>query len=103
MGLKAEKTRGDEARVGEDRFGEVRPVVMMYPVPEFLQGLKETVEEEFTYDGKDNNPKSRKAGERFALYRKNITIQQALDAGMSPADVKWDLTKGYVVVATKAA
>jgi signal transduction histidine kinase len=34
------------------RFGEVRPVVMMYPVPEFLQGLKETVEVEFDNQAK---------------------------------------------------
>jgi signal transduction histidine kinase len=34
------------------RFGELRPVLMEYPVEEFLQGLKEAVEEEFTTQAK---------------------------------------------------
>ena len=34
------------------RFGELRPVMMMYPVQEFLQGLKEAVEEEFDNQAK---------------------------------------------------
>jgi signal transduction histidine kinase len=34
------------------RFGEVRPVVMMYPVGEFLQGLKQSVDEEFDTQAK---------------------------------------------------
>jgi signal transduction histidine kinase len=34
------------------RFGELRPVLMDYPVQEFLQGLKETVEEEFETQAK---------------------------------------------------
>jgi signal transduction histidine kinase len=34
------------------RFGELRPVLMMYPVHEFLQGLKEAVEEEFDTQAK---------------------------------------------------
>ena len=34
------------------RFGEMRPVVMQFPVQEFLQGLKEAVEEEFDTQAK---------------------------------------------------
>src|SRR5271166_5005859 len=34
------------------RFGELRPVLMMYPVQEFLQGLKQAVEEEFDNQAK---------------------------------------------------
>ena len=34
------------------RFGELRPVLMEYPVQEFLQGLKEAVEEEFETQAK---------------------------------------------------
>ena len=34
------------------RFGELRPVMMDYPVQEFLQGLKEAVEEEFETQAK---------------------------------------------------
>jgi len=34
------------------RFGELRPTVMMYPVEEFMQGLKEAVEKEFETQAK---------------------------------------------------
>lgn len=34
------------------RFGELRPVLVRYPVQEFLQGLKERVEEEFDTQAK---------------------------------------------------
>jgi len=34
------------------RFGELRPVVMEYPIQEFLQGLKELVEEQFETQAK---------------------------------------------------
>jgi signal transduction histidine kinase len=34
------------------RFGELRPVVVEYPLPELLQGLKEAVEEEFETQAK---------------------------------------------------
>jgi signal transduction histidine kinase len=34
------------------RFGELRPVLMEYPVQEFLQGLKEAVEQEFETQAK---------------------------------------------------
>jgi signal transduction histidine kinase len=34
------------------RFGELRPVLMEYPVPEFLLGLKEAVEDEFENQAK---------------------------------------------------
>jgi signal transduction histidine kinase len=34
------------------RFGELRPVLMMYPIDEFLQGLKESVQQEFETQAK---------------------------------------------------
>src|SRR5271156_1026131 len=34
------------------RFGEIRPVLMAYPVQELLQGLKEVVEKEFETQAK---------------------------------------------------
>jgi signal transduction histidine kinase len=34
------------------RFGELRPVIMQYPIQEFLQGLKEAVEGEFDTQAK---------------------------------------------------
>lgn len=51
------------------------------------------------YNGTDNNPKSRGAGERFALYKNNMTLQAAVDAGARPADIAWDLSKGFIVLA----
>ena len=51
------------------------------------------------YNGTDNNPKSRGAGERFAKYKNNMTLQQAVDAGCLPADIAWDLKKGFIVAA----
>lgn len=54
------------------------------------------------YDGAENNPKSRGARERFAKYKHNITIGQAIDSGVNAADIAWDLKKGFVVVNTAA-
>jgi K+-sensing histidine kinase KdpD len=42
----------DDMQKLSSRFGEVNPVVMSYPVPEFLQGLKEAVEHEFDNQAK---------------------------------------------------
>ena len=42
----------DDMQKLSQRFGELRPVLMEYPVPEFLQGLKEAVEEEFDNQAK---------------------------------------------------
>lgn len=52
------------------------------------------------YHPEKNNPKraTSKSAERFKLYRKNITIAQAIEAGMSAGNVAHDLEKGYVVV-----
>jgi hypothetical protein len=50
------------------------------------------------YNGTDNNPKSRGAGERFALYKNNMTLKAAVEAGARPADIQWDLSKGFIVV-----
>ena len=50
------------------------------------------------YNGTDNNPKSRGAGERFAIYKNNMTLKAAVEAGARPADIAWDLAKGFIVV-----
>jgi signal transduction histidine kinase len=58
VGEELGKLRGMVNHVTKDmqelsgRFGEVRPVVMMYPVQEFLQGLKQGVDEEFDTQAK---------------------------------------------------
>lgn len=48
--------------------------------------------------GKDNNPKraGSKSADRFNLYKAGQTLQQAVDAGCSAADIKWDLDHGYI-------
>jgi signal transduction histidine kinase len=42
----------DDMQQLSQRFGELRPVLMNYPVQEFLQGLKQAVEEEFETQAK---------------------------------------------------
>jgi signal transduction histidine kinase len=42
----------DDMQKLSGRFGELHPVMMEYPVDEFLQGLKEVVEEEFETQAK---------------------------------------------------
>lgn len=49
------------------------------------------------YDGEENNPKRGGAAARFKLYANATTIQEALDAGMKPEDVGYDIKKGFVV------
>lgn len=48
--------------------------------------------------GPTNNPKGGKAAARFALYRDGQTVQQAKDAGVAGADLKWDVSKGFVKI-----
>lgn len=50
--------------------------------------------------GADNNPKRGTAAKRFALYRDNMTIKEALDAGVKAEDVSWDAKKGWIGFAT---
>ena len=51
------------------------------------------------YNGSNNNPKRGASAERFAKYKAGMTFQEALDAGISSADVKWDLEKGFIKAA----
>lgn len=52
------------------------------------------------YDGSENNPKREGSGAhgRFQLYRDGMTIKEALDAGLSRADINYDSDKGFIVV-----
>lgn len=51
--------------------------------------------------GKDNNPKrdGSKAAEVFSLYKDGMTVQEAKDAGIPSADIKFNNDKGYLKVA----
>jgi hypothetical protein len=53
------------------------------------------------YDTKDNNPKraGSKSGDRFAKYKAGMTLEQAVAAGCTPADIKWDLDHKFITVA----
>jgi hypothetical protein len=52
--------------------------------------------------GPDNNPKrdGSAAHARFAKYKSGMTIQQALDAGITRGDINWDSKpeQGFIVI-----
>lgn len=54
--------------------------------------------------GKANNPKraGSDSNKMFELYRSNMTIQQAMDAGVSAAHIAWDKDKGFIKIAEAA-
>lgn len=49
------------------------------------------------YHASENNPKRGGAATRFAKYAECKTIQDALNAGMKPEDVGYDLKNGFIV------
>lgn len=53
------------------------------------------------YDGKDNNPKRKasKSFEKFAKYKNGMTVQQAVDAGLTGADLSWDTRHKFISIA----
>ncbi len=52
--------------------------------------------------GKTNNPKRGKSAQRFELYRNGMTIEQALAAGLSSADIGWDKDHDLIKIAEAA-
>jgi hypothetical protein len=53
------------------------------------------------YNGTDNNPKRANSGsfKRFAAYKNDMTVQQALDAGLTGADLSWDARHKFINIA----
>lgn len=53
-----------------------------------------------SYNTTDNNPKraGSKSGERFAKYKAGMTLEAAVEAGVSPADIKWDSDHGFITI-----
>lgn len=53
------------------------------------------------YDGKDNNPKRKASASfaKFALYKNGMTVQQAADAGLTGADLRWDSQHKFINIA----
>jgi len=50
--------------------------------------------------GRDNNPKraGSASADAFALYKDGMTVEQLAKAGVSPADLAWNVEKGFVKV-----
>jgi len=44
------------------------------------------------------NPKRGDSRDRFAKYRKGMTVGAAIKAGLLPADIRWDMAKGLIKV-----
>lgn len=42
------------------------------------------------------NPKRGKGAKRFALYRNGMTVEAALEKGVTRADVRWDVAHRYI-------
>lgn len=53
-----------------------------------------------SYNATDNNPKraGSKSGDRFAKYKAGMTLEQAVQAGVSAADIKWDSEHKYIEI-----
>lgn len=51
------------------------------------------------YDTNKNNPKraGSKSFDTFAKYKSNMTLEQAVAAGIPVADISWDLKHGFIV------
>lgn len=50
--------------------------------------------------GEDNNPKraGSAAHTRFSYYKDGMTIDQAIEAGVTRADINWDVKQGFITV-----
>jgi hypothetical protein len=51
--------------------------------------------------GVENNPKraGSAANERFARYKAGMTVAEAIEAGVTRADINWDVKQGFIIVA----
>ena len=50
--------------------------------------------------GPENNPKraGSEANKRFEKYENGMTIEQAMEAGVTRADINWDSKQGFITV-----
>jgi hypothetical protein len=44
----------------------------------------------------NENPKRGGAAERFALYTNGITVEEAIQRGITKSDLRWDVAHGYI-------
>jgi hypothetical protein len=96
--VKEEKPKEPKLIAGFDPKTRLTFGTFQKKVEKTVEGKKITETVETEYDVKENNPKRRKAGERFAHYRKNQKLEDAVAAGITPADVKWDLNHGFIKI-----
>lgn len=54
-----------------------------------------------SYDGAENNPKRKgsKSFDKFAKYKDGMTVEDAVKAGITGADLSWDSRHGFIKVA----
>lgn len=53
------------------------------------------------YNGADNNPKRKgsKSFDKFAKYKDGMTVEQAVAAGLTGADLSWDTSHKFITIA----
>lgn len=85
-------------KVAKEKAPKIRKIAKRDPATKITFGADKEGKEY----GKANNPKRGASADRFALYRKNMTLQQAVDAGLTSGDINWDLDKGYIKIAEAA-
>ena len=63
-----------------------------------------TDDEDVAY-GPDNNPKRKgtKAEAQFAKYRDGMTVAEAYEAGLSTAEISYDVSHDYITVTSAGA
>lgn len=77
------------------------------PKEKKIAGYPATAKIEFGVDKEDkpfgpkNNPKREgsKSHASFALYKSGMTLQKAVDAGVSTGDIAWDLSHNFIKIA----
>lgn len=59
------------------------------------------VDKEGNKYGPKNNPKRKGSAThgRFEKYKDNMTVAKALEAGVTPGDIRWDLKQGFIKAA----
>lgn len=45
-----------------------------------------------------NNPRKRGAVDRFKLYKENMTLADALKAGLRSGDIRWDFNHKFITI-----
>lgn len=101
MGKDATEKAKQEAKpnAAGEKAKEKTPRAPAFPPEHKITFLKD--KDGKPYDAGENNPK--RAGSashaRFALYKSGMTVKDALEAGVTSADLKWDTSKNFIKIA----